>query len=64
MSSAEQVADAILQIARGDRTEIALPATSGRLLNLLYLFPWLRRKIRPLLHEKGRKNKEKYRNRE
>lgn len=61
MSSAEQVADAILALARGDRTEIAMPAASGWLLNFLYLFPSLRRKLRPMFYEKGRKNKIKYR---
>ena len=62
MSSAEQVADAILKLAKGRRTEIAMPASSGRLLNLVYLFPSLRRWLRPMFDEKGRKNKEKYRN--
>jgi len=63
MSSAAQVADAILELARGNRTEIAIPASSGKLLNLLYLSPLLRRKLRPRLYEKGRRNKEKYRDR-
>jgi short-subunit dehydrogenase len=63
MSSAQQVADAILELARGRKTEIAMPAASGRLLQLLYLFPSLRRKLRPMFYEKGRKNKNKYRNR-
>jgi len=62
MSSAEQVAEAILELARGRRTEIAMPAASGRMLKLFYLFPWLRRRLRPMFYEKGRKNKEKYRN--
>lgn len=61
MSSAEQVADAILELAKGEQTEIAMPAASGRLLNLLYLFPSLRRKLRPIFDERGRKNKIKYR---
>jgi short-subunit dehydrogenase len=63
MSSATQVANAILKLAKGERTEIAMPAASGKLLNLLYLFPSLRRKLRPMFYERGRKNKEKYRNR-
>jgi short-subunit dehydrogenase len=63
MSSAEQVADAIIQLASGRKTEIAMPASSGRLLKLVYLFPSLRRRLRPMFYEKGRKNKEKYRNR-
>lgn len=63
MSSAQQVADVILELAKGRRTEIAMPAASGKLLNLFYLFPSLRRWLRPMFDEKGRRNKEKYRNR-
>jgi len=62
MSSAQQVARAVLKLASGKRTEIAMPASSGMLLNLFYLFPWLRRRLRPMFHEMGRKNKDKYRN--
>jgi short-subunit dehydrogenase len=62
MSSAEQVAKAVLKLAIGKRTEIAMPATSGMLLNLFYLFPSLSRLLRPMFDERGRKNKEKYRN--
>ena len=63
MSSADGVADAVLSIARGDKVEIAMPAASGRLVLLSYLFPALRRFMRPSLYAKGRKNKDKYRNR-
>ena len=63
MSSADGVADAVLSIARGDKVEIAMPAASGRLVMLSYLFPALRRFMRPSLYAKGRKNKDKYRNR-
>ena len=63
MSSADGVADAVLSVARGDKVEIAMPAASGRLVMLSYLFPALRRFMRPSLYAKGRKNKDKYRNR-
>jgi short-subunit dehydrogenase len=63
MSSADGVADAVLSIARGDKVEIAMPAASGWLVMLSYLFPALRRFMRPSLYAKGRKNKDKYRNR-
>jgi hypothetical protein len=63
MSSAQQVARVVLKLASGKRTEVAMPASSGILLNLFYLSPWLRRKLRPMFYEKGRKNKDKYRNR-
>lgn len=63
MSTADQVAEAILQVANGEQDEICLPANGGRLTTLSYLFPWLRRKARPRLYAVGRKNKEKYRKR-
>jgi hypothetical protein len=64
MSSASAVADAVLRVASGEKLEIPMPAKSGMLVNLAYLFPWLRRTLRPRLYAKGRKNKEKYRNRQ
>ncbi|MFT6268361.1 MAG: short-subunit dehydrogenase [Alphaproteobacteria bacterium] len=64
MSTADEVADAVLRIAAGDRLEIPMPAASGRMVNLGYLFPWLRRYLRPKLYAIGRKNKDKYRNRQ
>jgi len=64
MSSADEVADAVMRIAAGDKLEIPMPAASGRMVNLGYLFPWLRRYLRPMLYAKGRKNKDKYRNRQ
>ena len=63
MSSAEQVADAVISIASGENDEISLPAISGKLTTLSYLFPRLRRFLRPKLYEMGRKNKKKYRDR-
>ena len=64
MSSAEQVADAVISIASGEHDEISLPAISGKLTTLSYLFPGLRRFLRPKLYEMGRKNKDKYRDRQ
>jgi short-subunit dehydrogenase len=63
MSTAAEVAEAVVAVANGESVEICMPAMSGRLTNLSYLFPWLRRKMRPSLYKKGAKNKEKYRNR-
>ena len=63
MSSAEQVADAVIEIAEGREIEISMPTFGGRMTMLSYLFPGLRRRLRPKLYEQGRKNKEKYRNR-
>jgi short-subunit dehydrogenase len=64
MSSAEDVADAVMAVAAGEAIEICLPKTSGRLTTLSYLFPGLRRRLRSRLNEMGRKNKEKYRSRQ
>ena len=64
MSSPGDVADAVLKIAAGDKLEIPMPAASGKLTNLGYLFPRLRRYLRPKLYAKGRKNKDKYRSRQ
>lgn len=64
MSTAGEVADAILAAADGQQTEICLPAASGKLTHLSYLFPGLRRKMRPVLEKKGAENKHKYRQRQ
>ncbi len=64
MSTAEQVAEGILAVAAGKEIEVVLPAAIAKLTHLSYLFPKLRRRLRPKLYEQGRKNKEKYRNRQ
>lgn len=60
MSSAQQVADAIVSCARGESVEISLPKISGWLTTISYLFPTLRRALRPALYRKGRKAKAQY----
>ena len=62
MSTAQQVAEGIMAVASGDEVEVVLPAASAKLTHISYLFPNLRRRLRPKLYEQGRKNKEKYRN--
>jgi len=62
MSSPRQVTDAIISVAKGEKVEITLPSSSGWLTTISYLFPALRRALRPLLYKKGRKAKELYRN--
>ena len=64
MSTAGDVAEAVMRIAAGEKLEIPMPSASGKLVTLSYLFPWLRRYLRPKLYAKGRKNKDKYRNRQ
>ncbi|MCF6436273.1 SDR family NAD(P)-dependent oxidoreductase [Pseudoalteromonas sp. MMG022] len=61
MSSAEQVADAVVRLSQSDKTEIAMPKASGKLATFSYLFPRFRRSVRGLLYRIGAKNKAKYR---
>ncbi|MBT8148680.1 MAG: short-chain dehydrogenase, partial [Gammaproteobacteria bacterium] len=61
MSTAGQVADNVLRLARGECNEIAMPWFSGKLTTLSYLMPRVRRALRPALYAMGRRNKEKYR---
>tara|TARA_R110002110_G_scaffold66978_1_gene183095 strand:+ start:195144 stop:195962 length:819 start_codon:yes stop_codon:yes gene_type:complete len=63
MSTAEQVAEAVLEVAAGKAVEICLPASGRALATLGYVFPGVRRRLRPRMSAKGRKNKDKYRNR-
>ena len=63
MSTAQQVADAIVSVARGDKTEISLPKISGWLTTISYLFPTLRKALRPALYRKGGKMKAQYKKR-
>jgi hypothetical protein len=61
LSTAEDVAAAIVRAASGPSTEIALPRMSARLATLAYLFPPLARRLRPVLRRKGARAKERYR---
>jgi short-subunit dehydrogenase len=60
MSSADQVADAILECIREGTAEIALPWLSGKLCTLGYLSPALSRILRPALERRGAKAKRAY----
>lgn len=60
LSTPKQVANAILRIAIGEKVEISLPLISGWLTMISYLFPRLRRALRPALYRKGRKAKNMY----
>ncbi|MDH3747014.1 MAG: SDR family NAD(P)-dependent oxidoreductase [Gammaproteobacteria bacterium] len=59
ISTAEDVAQAILDLCGNNQREQALPAISGVLTTLSYLFPRLGRKMRPLLERKGKRTKAK-----
>ncbi len=60
MSSADQVADAVMACIRDGTPEIALPWLSGKLCTLGYLSPALTRFLRPGLEKRGARNKKAY----
>lgn len=62
MSTAEQVAEAVIECAHRDDTgfEIDLPYLSGKLATLGYLSPRLARMLRPLLQRRGAANKRRF----
>ena len=60
MSTAEDVAEAVMTLISGNRSEIAMPYISGKLATISYNFPAIRRLLRPTLYAMGRKNKRKY----
>ncbi len=56
--TAEDVADLVLACARDGRIERAYPRGASRLATIGYLFPGLRRLLKPLLSRKGKRAKE------
>jgi len=61
MSTAEEVARAVLDCAHDGRLERTLPRLSGALATAGYLMPDLPRLLRPILESQGRRAKAKYR---
>jgi len=57
ISTAEEVAQAVLDLCGNNQREQSLPTISGFLTTLMYLFPWLGQKIRPMMEKKGAKVK-------
>ena len=57
ITSADEVAQAILDLCGNDQREQSMPAISGFLTTLSYLFPWLARKMRPWLEQRGQEAK-------
>ena len=53
ISTAEEVAQAILDICSNNLREQSMPRLSGVLTTVMYLFPWLNRYVRPILERKG-----------
>jgi short-subunit dehydrogenase len=60
MSSAEDVAQAILDLCGNNQREQSIPMISGILTSLTYLLPWLGRAVRPALERKGARVKKEY----
>jgi short-subunit dehydrogenase len=60
MSSAEDVAQAILDLCGNNRREQSIPPISGFLTTLTYLVPWFGRALRPALERKGARVKKEY----
>lgn len=57
LSTADEVAEVILQLATNDKRERSMPPASGLLTTLSYLFPALGRALRPALDRRGRRIK-------
>ena len=53
ISTAEEVAQTILDLCGNQQREVAMPQITGFLTTLNYLFPWLGRMMRPSLEKKG-----------
>jgi short-subunit dehydrogenase len=60
MSTADEIAAAILQCAMDGKRERAIPAFSGVLATAGYLLPGLRKVLKPALLAKGAKEKKRY----
>ena len=57
MSTADDVANEILKLCVNARRERSMPPISGLLTTMSYLFPWLGKRLQPLLNAKGRRVK-------
>jgi short-subunit dehydrogenase len=55
ISTADEIADQVLALCNNSKRESAVPAISGILATVSYLFPTIGRAIRPLLESKGRR---------
>jgi hypothetical protein len=59
ISTAEEVAQAVLDLCSNNLREQSMPRLSGLLTTAMYLFPWLNPIVRPALERKGAKVKAK-----
>ena len=60
MSTAEEIADAVLACIRDGHEELAVPWLSGKLCTLGYLSPGLLGLLRPAMERKGARAKRAY----
>jgi short-subunit dehydrogenase len=59
ISTADEVAQAILDLCGNNQREQSMPALSGFLTTLMYLMPWLGSFVRPALQRKGQRVKQR-----
>jgi len=59
ISTAEQVADAIVMLVDNATLDLPMPRISGYLTTISYLFPRVGRALRPMLEKKGRRTKDR-----
>ena len=57
LSTAEEVAQTILDLCGNRQEDVAMPWYTGVLATMSYLSPWLSRRIRPVLERKGARRK-------
>lgn len=58
ISTADEVAQTILDLCGNNIREQSMPPSSGALTTVAYLAPWLSRAIRPMLERKGQRTKQ------
>jgi len=61
ISTAEEVAQAVVDICGNRQKEIAIPLSTAVLSRVIALMPWLRRLIQPVLEQKGARVKQRLR---
>lgn len=61
MSSPDDIAEQVVESAKGGKTERTLPRMSGYMATLGYLFPALPRLLAPTMAKRGRETKARYR---
>lgn len=60
LSTADEVAEAVLECIEKRAVEIAVPSRSGTLATTAYVFPGIADRLRPMLEKRGAKAKKRY----